>query len=802
MYDWEPELRKRLHAGARPITIAFLIDELEGGNDYQTTIWSGVLATAKDFGINICTLQGGPLNNAEVRPSAEKYTGDVLSTLNSIYRLDKERLSGLIIMGSLGTYVSPEEYRAFHASYAPLPTVSIGTKGDGITSVTVANYSGVYQSVKHLVERHRLSRIAYIRGPREVPEACDRYRAYEDALRDSGIAPDPRLVYEGHFLHEHGVEAIRELLDRRKVEFDAVIAGNDNMTIGAINELRSRNIRVPYDVAAVGFDDTEEADYFIPGITTVRQPIRQLGTDSVMLLLARICGVSCPRDLVLDTELVVRQSCGCKHMFENKRSAAIRTCSAADDTEILSNVKIEELAAEVVQLLNIKSSHESAFVQSVSEDIDRLFFKTLVSGERDRFFSLIEDAFYRVSNKRINPSYWDVLLNQLKTVCAPNLIGPYNAAVAGDFFAEWGFVISKLRNKLELYMSVVSRNEVIRISNMSYNLIAHYEIKKILRTLEKSLPDFGIKKVFLSLFESYGKEGDVRKRDRTESRFLFGLNETGMVDLERNAPFLSDRILSTPLLQGESNLLVMPLFVIMDFIGFIVFEPNPALSYSYSMVQRYVSSAIYGAVIVRERVFTEQKLKVTLKELEAMNLQLKNLSIKDELTGTYNRRGFFQMAQTYHGHALQNGRSYLLFFIDLDGLKQINDRYGHEAGDFVIHGAGAILKETFRRTDIVARLGGDEFVVIAMDTDAAQTNLILEHLQNNIDGFNVASNKPYKLSLSSGVVEADWRCSKCIEDLLKEADEKLYVIKQRRKEWATREAQQGAVPAERSESTE
>jgi hypothetical protein len=96
-------------------------------------------------------------------------------------------------------------------------------------------------------------------------------------------------------------------------------------------------------------------------------------------------------------------------------------------------------------------------------------------------------------------------------------------------------------------------------------------------------------------------------RDTTYSKLIFSQNGDGNINLEKKRTFLSEKIISIDLLENESNLLVMPLFVVMDFIGYIVFEPSPALSYTYSMVQRYVSSAIYGAIIVRERIFTEQR---------------------------------------------------------------------------------------------------------------------------------------------------------------------------------------------------
>ena len=115
----------------------------------------------------------------------------------------------------------------------------------------------------------------------------------------------------GDFEYESGVDAVRILLDERGVTFDAIVAASDQMALGAIDALRVRNIRVPRDVAIIGFDDISEARYCAPPLTTIRQPLRQLGRLAIEVLLRRIRGERVDDVLVLPAELVVRRSCGC-----------------------------------------------------------------------------------------------------------------------------------------------------------------------------------------------------------------------------------------------------------------------------------------------------------------------------------------------------------------------------------------------------------------------------------------------------------------------------------------------------------
>jgi diguanylate cyclase (GGDEF)-like protein len=129
----------------------------------------------------------------------------------------------------------------------------------------------------------------------------------------------------------------------------------------------------------------------------------------------------------------------------------------------------------------------------------------------------------------------------------------------------------------------------------------------------------------------------------------------------------------------------------------------------------------------------------------------------------------------------RTGISLWLLFADLDGLKQINDSWGHEAGSQAIAQTGEILKQTFRESDVIARLGGDEFVVLAVSDNSDSGRIMLARLQGNISAFNATEKLPYRLSVSVGVVSVDPDKAASIEDAIKEADQAMYEQKHRKK---------------------
>ena len=155
------------------------------------------------------------------------------------------------------------------------------------------------------------------------------------------------------------------------------------------------------------------------------------------------------------------------------------------------------------------------------------------------------------------------------------------------------------------------------------------------------------------------------------------------------------------------------------------------------------------------------------------------MSIVDELTGVYNRRGFMTLAQQQLKLADRTKRRMDLFFIDLDGMKWINDVLGHQEGDTALVEAAGVLRRTFRKSDIIGRMGGDEFAVLAINTtDADRREDLVKRLHNILDGHNKPEKRRYKLSLSVGAVSYDPDHPMALDHLIATADALMYEEKQ------------------------
>ncbi|HWF89430.1 MAG TPA: diguanylate cyclase, partial [Pyrinomonadaceae bacterium] len=196
-----------------------------------------------------------------------------------------------------------------------------------------------------------------------------------------------------------------------------------------------------------------------------------------------------------------------------------------------------------------------------------------------------------------------------------------------------------------------------------------------------------------------------------------------------------------------------------------------------------ISSVDGGGLVQVVRDITERK------KLEET---LRNSSLKDDLTGLFNRRGLLKQAAPYFDFARRQKEKLLLLFIDLDGMKKINDEFGHNEGDNALIQTAAILNRSFRSSDIIARLGGDEFTVLVTDLNASKEDAITR-LNENLKAYNASELCSHKLAFSIGVATLEPERMACFEELLEQADQAMYEQKRMKRRRATERTQLGAA---------
>ncbi len=185
--------------------------------------------------------------------------------------------------------------------------------GENIPTFLADNYQGGRAIAEHLVVEHRYRRVAYITGTDYTPDSRERLRALRDVLQENGLDLPAEYIVRGDYLRDSGYRAMQQLLDLPDPP-EAVFVANDQMAVDAMLAIRERGLRVPEDIAVGGFDDIPMASYVSPPLTTVHQPVYELGWHAAHKALEIINNnqaLISPHKMILPTSLVIRRSCGC-----------------------------------------------------------------------------------------------------------------------------------------------------------------------------------------------------------------------------------------------------------------------------------------------------------------------------------------------------------------------------------------------------------------------------------------------------------------------------------------------------------
>ena len=249
-------------------------------------------------------LMGFEYRAAELGQSVVLMLAEGKADLPGAVRKLATRVDGLAMLGSSAI---PQETVTALGGSKPVVLIA-GDEGAGVDTVSAENTSSAHEITAHVLD-HGRTRLLFVGDPRSGPDIRDRYAGFVAAHTSAGLVATAAVPVS---LREQDGTALADRLLRGDLDADALVCANDELALAVIVRLRGSGLSVPDDVAVVGWDDVMTARYVEPGLTTVRQPVRELGARAADLLHERITGSAAPRGAqVIPTQLVIRASCGC-----------------------------------------------------------------------------------------------------------------------------------------------------------------------------------------------------------------------------------------------------------------------------------------------------------------------------------------------------------------------------------------------------------------------------------------------------------------------------------------------------------
>lgn len=553
---------------------------LRGGDyTYQNEIVLGAHEECSEHGVDLYCFAGGLLTGPDPR--------------NLVYDLPgTEDLDGAILVpGTMGSDGGAEVDRLLQR-FGAIPLCTIGSEQPGIASLGVDNTSNVLTLTTHLIERHARRRIAFITGLNH--ESTRRFNGYREALRRGQLEFDEHLVVEGDYTPPSGSRAVAMLFDRG-AGCDAIVAANDWMALGALEALEARGLRVPEDVSVIGFDDIEQARFVTPPLTTVRQRPRRLGAQAVRRVLAMLQGNRDMSPVMLDTAIVIRQSCGC---LGPKPNLDLDVPSA--DEALLSALG-HSRAAWIEAVARSAPTLET----SAADEDDRLIPARLVDAlladlqrGTEHQFAMAVEGVVRQATHLGHVAAWHDTISRLRGECVSRLAGSFRAWLRAEtVFEQAHLIISGLAEHAQARRRLEKEALMRNLEEMSVAVRTALDIPALRSALTSHLPNLRITSLFVARHTGFPGPDDC-------SEAVLAYNEeAGLEPSGNERSFRTGEIVPADLRPPwRHSVMVQPLFFKEQPLGFCVIEIGARDGSVFKTIPELISTAMKAILLASEVV--------------------------------------------------------------------------------------------------------------------------------------------------------------------------------------------------------
>lgn len=679
----------------------------------------------------------------------------------------------IVPAGTIASYLTDERRNVFELIdiLDAQKTVVIEREVPGLRCITKDNAPGMHECMRHLIEECGFKKIAFIGGPKTSTSAREREDIYFEEMRAHGLDTPKSLLTHGEFSGECG-DAIDELIDNNP-GLEAIACSCDLIAHSVYRVMRKRRLVVGRDIAVTGFDDLSISAQLDPPLSTVHMTGYDLGCMAAREAL-RLCEGLPQEERVLSSTFVTRGSCG---MSDESLVSRFRTILATRPFPVDQVVD-----ALVDSTLMMASKHvEKDFRDAMSDFVDSAwaaYLRHRKSGdESDEMFSTQDLSLLFSRNYRSLLSVEGFQSAAIAMLQA--LLEESDNRDASWVFEQIGSVHQGLARMLNVYMQedrmAHSKREWTSFHMIDDAVRESNDASTAYRLILQDLLELGVNRADLYLLPDPVEFIGARTFALSDTLRPIGRLIGGSVRAIEGARTVALQSVMgrlVPRRGGSTAYTVGGIMAGNELLGIVAFDHG-----TLDEDGQLIATLNLGIALKHMQMIANERESNEL--LSKSNLLLEQQSHYDEMTGILNRRGFMSKLQRMLN--LHQGRQGVLLYLDLDGLKKINDVYGHDNGDEAIRQTTCVLSACLPPDTILGRLGGDEFVAFVL----VESESAIESLGHSIDAsmatFNATHSYPFELAISyGGVMLTIWPDS--FENITKTmvlADERLYEMKKR-----------------------
>ncbi len=758
----------------RRMTIGVLVSGIM--DEFTKLIARGVMQMAKQLDVNVVVLPGKYLDR-DLSDNPELMYEYQFNTVFSYARPDN--MDAVIIASStIGCFTDNAHVETLLERYKDIPCVLVADKREGYVGAFYDNYSGIREGLEYLIEKAGCRRFGMIGGSEDNNDARERRAAFIEVLEKHGI-PFLEKMYVSGDLTRRSYDAYRTLLDNNP-ELEAVFCVNDDSAIGFYEEVKKRGLQIGKDIRIFGYDDMVLSTKMDPPLSSVQADGAALGEEALKMAVRLVRG-EVVEDKVLPTKFIKRGSVGISEIESESQQARLK--EAADTEVYFHDIFYRSNHGDLKKPLEkIRSAFEKLIrmlvcVYGEGDDSPENIMEIQNALSDFLNYGAIE---YADVNNLMNclESLHAMLKNMQESKAEKYKLQEMFSAIYRKIIRATEYRFGKMidRQESEGYSIKLFVRDMLQFekgNDLSYaSLLGNLEWLDI-----KNAYIYAFKEPVMHLFRE-----DFRSPEYLYLKAILTDGNVGTVSSLRQKVEVKDvfrRVFHNS--QKRSTYVCLPLFANEMLYGLLMCDLTEAVFANGEFLVNHMSSAAKMIMLLKSNEQIQQRLEESLLILKENNIVLNNLSKSDGLTGILNRRGFYEEADQMLKEGRNTGKSMLAIYVDMNNLKIINDRYGHEEGDFSLKLIGNILSEEMGAKGIAGRIGGDEFACFTEYNVADEGAGLLNRIYERFEQFNQSSDKPYNVTVSAGAYSMSGQEKISLKEALTQADEKLYEVKKKRK---------------------
>ncbi len=752
-------------------TIGLLVSGIM--DSFTESVSKGVMFEAKKRNVNLVVISCKYLDRDLSQNEEIMYEYQYNTMLSYA---SKENLDAVLVMADcIGCMTTKERIVEMLSQFNDMPCVLVASKIEGYINVSYDNYEGIKIGLEYLIQKLNCRKFCMLCGPDGNTDARERRDAFTSVLTENGIRLEERNFVEGG-LSRQEKEIYDKLLDQNP-DAEAIFCVNDDSALGLCDELKSRG-RIPgEDIYIFGYDNTIPAAKSKPSLSSIWAASGDLGVQSLDLLLEILSG-NTVSSRVLPTRFIKRDSFG---------------------TQVRST---GENKAEPIDEEQVDEYFNDIFYRLIGEE----------AGERieiiyEVFASLMNAAAVLFDDGSLTEEHCADILDAVDEFCTGDALQYADVAKLTDNFTQlYHSLVSARPERAEemkkyglvetVIEKLISAVDAKSMAALELQISDSYSTKLFVRdsmqfetgndesyaALLRRLDWLDIQNAYVYVFDEpvIRHESDpfyapeyLNLKAVLKNGKAYGIpvteQRTSFADIYRNNQIGADRY----------TMVLLPLFTNETFYGVLLCELTDKVFDNGEFLANQMSSAVKMIRLLNENEKIQHQLEKSLVIMRENNIMLDMLSKSDGLTGILNRRGFYTEAERFLEKCREDEKDVMVIYADMNHLKIINDRYGHEEGDYSIKLIADYLKEGIGERGIAGRIGGDEFACV-LKCGPQEAQSIINGINERFENHNRHSSKPYNVTVSMGTFLSSGEETLSLNGMLSKADEKLYEAKSHR----------------------